>query len=484
MKKNQVQVVGFVFLAILMLWMRFSFYEPLDRSVSGHDTERYTVLLGTPNFWSELFTSNRQTTTTLVYRLLAPPGGYEITNLSSPGDFVQPPLAIQPGLDRISAFQSWLAIVAWVCLGLVVFRNLQNPAFKFLGAFLVLFFGFSPQIAQWDYVMLTEPVSMSLFVLLLALSVELVVLAARDQKSPSALTYVLLVAWFLIAIAWVFTRDTNVYLLLVILAAFAILVLIRSSRERLPLRQLLFFSALLLLLLFGANYSLQRSARWVNPFFNNFITHILPNPEYLAFFEAKGLPVTDEVRALEGTSLSSLAYFEIDYLVDWVEEHGSSAYMQFIITHPGWAIQTVLANSEAAFGESTQPFFERNPDVTLDSFFYFGRLMHPVHISILFITAAQIVLFVNLAIKNKDQSKKAIAGLFVVFLLGEIFMFAISILGDASSIVRHTMGAVMPMRLSLWLLPPFILDTAFSPQKDDRKDAKAPHGRMPKKKRS
>jgi hypothetical protein len=484
MKKNHLQFLGFVLLTLLMLGVRFNFYEPLDRSVSGHDTERYTVFLDTPDFWSDLFTSNRQTTTTLFYKLLESAGGYEVTNLSSPGDFVQPSLVVQPGFDHITAVQSWLAIVAWVSLAFVVFRNLQNPVFKFLGAFLVLLFGFAPQMAQWDYVMLTEPVSMSLFVLLLALSVELVVLAARENNSPSASTYVVLFLWLLVAVMWVFTRDTNAYMVLVILAAMAILALITPIRERLPIRPFLVLAVLLMLLFLGANFSLQRSGRWVNPFFNNFITHILPNPDYLAFFEEKGLPVTDEVRALKGTSLSSLAYFEIDYLVAWVEEHGSTAYMEFLITHPGWALQTVLANSEAAFGESTQPFFERNPDITPDSLFYFGRLMHPVNTSLIFIAAAQIALFAFLALKRKDASKKAMAGLFLVFLLGEIFMFAISILGDAGGIVRHTMGAVMPMRLSLWLLPPFILDSVFSQQEAPKKVRKAPHGRMPKKKRS
>jgi hypothetical protein len=34
----------------------------------------------------------------------------------------------------------------------------------------------------------------------------------------------------------------------------------------------------------------------------------------------------------------------------------------------------------------------------------------------------------------------------------------VSILGDASSIVRHTVGSLIPLRLSIWLLLAFILD--------------------------
>lgn len=484
MKKNHVEILVFVLLVFLILGIRFNYYESLDRSVSGHDTERYTVSLDTPNFWRDLFTSNRQTTTTLVYKLLESQGGYKVTNLSSPGDFVQPPLVVQPGFDRITAFQSWLAIAAWISLALVVFRNLQNPAFKFLGAFLVLLFGFSPQVAEWDYVMLSEPISLSLFALLLAISIELAVRVSREGKSLLPLTHGLMVGWFFVVAAWVFTRDSNAYLLPVLLATILGLFAWKLIREKLPLRTVAIAGVLMLIWFLAASNALQRSGRWENPFFNNLLVHILPNPQYTAFFHDRGMPLTYEVRALEGSPLTQLAFFQIDYLVDWVRENGTLTYTEFILTHPGWALETIWNNTEAAFGESTQPFFTRNPDITPDGLFYLGRLLHPVHSSVGAIAAIQIAVFAILAFRGQTAAPKAIAGLFIVFFIGECVMYAVSILGDASSIVRHTMGAVMPMRLSLWLLPPFILDAAFLREEAPQKAPKASHGKMPKKKRS
>lgn len=459
MKATPRQWLLFALTVVVMLSLRLYSYQPLDLSVSNFDTQEFIKAGRLPFFSADFFTSGRPATIALIYKLAEPPGGYAVTNLSSPGDFINPPLAAQPGLGAVSSAQGWLSIYSWLTLAFVVFRQLQYPLARLLGPALVLLFGFSPQTAEWDYVLMSEPISLSLFVLLLALSLELSAQLALVKRKIVPAAWTLLAAWLLTLAAWLFARDSNAYFVLVLLPVLALaLAFHRRLKLALPARLLAGLLILLAALFYVQNHTAQLSGRWINPFFNNLLAHVFPVSEHLAFFEQRGLPTTDEVLALRNSPFTQLAFFDIDYLVAWTKENGARTFVEFILTHPSWALNTVAEGTLGSYSENTQPFFVRDTETTPDWLVRTGNLFHPTHISSLAIVALGLALIAAFAFTGQDARRKALAACLLVFFAGELAVLAVSILGDAAGIVRHTIGSLVPLRLSVWLLLAFVLD--------------------------
>jgi hypothetical protein len=447
--------VVFAILAAAAVWIRLNFYEPLERSVSNYDTERYTHSGEASVFSLDFYTSIRQPTTALAYQLVETPDGYEVTNISSPGDQIHPPLQVQPGFDRITALQSWLAIGAWLLLAGVVFRNLRHPVFKLVGAATILVFAFTPQIAEWDYVMLSEPISLSLFAALLAISIELVASFASKEPQRKGKIVFLVATWFAVVALWAFARDTNAYMLPLFALALIGLALWRPTSDRIGRRNLLIAAAALVLLFLAVARTAQLSERWVNPYFNNILARVLPVPEHRAFFEARGLPVSEELLAEVGGNLTELSLFEDDALVEWVQDKGLSTYIEFLVTHPAWALGEFVNGIAIGFSENAQPFFRRS-ETTPEALVYWGNLLHPQDAGVIFVVVGEMVIVGVVA--TRSSRMRAIGLLFGILLIGDFATLFMAIHGDASSIVRHVVGSIMPLRLTLWLLAPFTLD--------------------------
>jgi hypothetical protein len=348
-------------------------------------------------------------------------------------------------------------MMAWLALAFVLFRNLRHPLVRLLAPLLVLFFGFSPQAAEWDYVLMSEPVSFSLFILFLAISIQL----STRLASKTAPTAGLWTAWGTVAIVLAFARDTNAYFLLVLIAATAFFLLTRSRlAPQFNSRPLLIAIAGLIALVLIQNQTAQASGRWINPFFNNLMAHVFTDSEHLVFFEQHGFPATDEVLALANTHFTQPAFFQIPYLMDWTRQHGAGTFISFIAAHPAWAWQTFANGTSLSFTENAQPFFTRNEEITPTWLVYIGDLLHPKDAGVLAVVVLELAILGYLAFLKRDPRVTALAVCLAVFFVGELAMLFVSILGDAAGIVRHTIGSLLPLRLSIWLLLVIIIDAA------------------------
>lgn len=454
--KARSESLAFLVLAATAVWIRFAFYEPMDRSVSNYDTERYTYSSEASVFSLDFYTSIRQPTAALAYQVAETASGYQVTNISSPGDQIHPSLQVQPGFERITALQSGLAIGAWLLLAWVVFRNLRTSLLKVLGAALVLAFAVTPQIAEWDYVMLSEPISLSLFAALLALSLELTASFAGKEPQRKGKILFLAGAWLAVLALWAFARDTNAYMLPWFALILLGMALWRPARDRIGRRNLLIAATALIILFLAVASTAQLSERWVNPYFNNLLARVLPVPEHRAFFEARGLPVTAELLAEVGGNLTELSLFEQDALVNWVLAKGPSTYIEFLITHPAWAIGEFISGTILGFSENVQPFFRRS-ETTPEALVYWGNLLHPTDAGVSLVVVGELMILGGVAWRRSTRLQ-AIGVLLGVILVGDLATLFIAIHGDAAGIVRHALGGVMPLRLLMWLTAPFILD--------------------------
>lgn len=460
-----------VIVAALLLFIRFTAYEPLGSSISTYDTQGFINSGHIPFPSTDFFFANRPAAISLFYKLLEPATGYQATIFSSPAEDIYRPPAIQPGLQRVAVVQGLFSIGAWLLLAVVVVRRLKNPGHQIISGVLILAFGFSPTIAEWDAVLLSEPLSLTLFVILLAISIELASRFANEPPVSSPLTNVLISLWSIVLLLWIFARDTNAYLLLVAIAALIVLLILRGRGNLSRLfsaRALVITIASLALLFVIHNFTLQQSGRWMNPFFNNILHNVFPYSDRVAFFESKGMPITDEVLALRNSPGNEIGFFDIPELMTWTRENGTSTYMQFMLSYPRWAFEYFFSGIETSFSENRQPFFFPNEDRTTPVLSYVGDLLHPKSSSVIWIVLAELVVFGFLAFRHSHQLGIALFVLFSILFVGELLMLFVSIHGDALGVVRHAMGSVTPLRLSVWLLPPFILDIYALPNNESK----------------
>ena len=113
------------------------------------------------------------------------------------------------------------SIASWLALAAVAAAIVRERRVGIAAAVLVLLFSLSIWITQWDKLVLSESLSVSLAAAAVAAWMALV-------TWPRALT---LAAALAITLLWVFTRDTNAYVLLFALAPLAVW-LVRSSQTR------------------------------------------------------------------------------------------------------------------------------------------------------------------------------------------------------------------------------------------------------------
>jgi len=462
-------------------------------SIGTADTNIFIVNCHFPTFSWEFFTSSRPLSVTLLYKLLEPSSGYQLTEVVWAWIGTAPDKVFQSGLDRITLFQSAFSILCWSLLAWTVTLHIRHFAIKIASVLLILTFAYSPQLADWDSVLMSESLSFSLFALLFALSIELFFRVYNERKKVHGLTYLLVGMWVVTFGLWVFSRDSNAYFLLYTLILLLGLLLIPVTRKFLPLKLSAVTSGLLLIIFAFHNQSLRNSERWINPLLNNILKNVLPTPEFLEYFEKKGMPVSNELISFIGSDGNEEGFWKIDPFMDWVRQQGYSTYTLFLIEHPVWSADRLFRNLDGMFVGNRQPYFRGTPVSTPLWMIPIGDILHPRSGWVAWIDLALVVIlfftssFSNMLLTKKrkgiskdidiapanDNEVHGRVGLIIWSLiymwlfLGEVVLLFVSFHGDALGILRHTLVAVMPLRLTLWTMAMVIIDIGISIGRDN-----------------
>lgn len=232
--------------------------------------------------------------------------------------------AAQQDFDRAAALQLALAIPAWGLLALVVSRFLTYPTLRVAGFALVLVFGLERHMAGWDFVMMSESLSVTTLVLFLAACLWLL-----EAWRPIRVAGVLLTA-FLLA----FTRDTNAWMLLALAGLLTLAVAVKWARPN-----VLVLIAGLVLIFAVSNFTADRGNRWVFPLGNVITQRVLPDEGAVKYFQSCGMPVSPELLQLSGKFANSddQALFtgpELESLRRWLYDHGKECYVGWLVTRP------------------------------------------------------------------------------------------------------------------------------------------------------
>ncbi|HLO30813.1 MAG TPA: hypothetical protein VK249_16835 [Anaerolineales bacterium] len=439
-KKTWVTVAIFCLLA-LGAWLRVSLYGDLNLSIGNPDTRSYVEASSAPAFSMEAFTGRRLFTTNILYKLANDSQTCPLLAVSTPAEGSEGYRAIQPCFNNIVLLQNWISILGWCFLAWTTARWITTPLYKILMVILVLAFGFTPQIAEWDSVLSPESLSLSLFAILLALLQEIIFFAtSEDQKAPFLKNGFLVPFWLVILILWAFIRDVHVYALLVTAALTLPLLFLPRFRKSIYVLAVLIFSGVLFA--FGTVTS-HNSTRWQPSIRHAFTDYIEPFPARVEFFQKLGMPKDRSSQEYEA----------------WFKEKALSSYGKFLILHPGFLVSTIF---QASFFEAdfVQPYFKAPEVKAREALLIIGRFLHPESYAVYVIDFLLLISVCYTALKSHEQRMYGLAWLAIWTFLYLAISLLLSYFGDTSGTRRHIFPSVEGFRLFGWIYLVINIDLA------------------------
>lgn len=259
------------------------------------------------------------------------------------------------------AGQLIFSIVCWLGLATAVAAVLRSRGVRLAAFGAILVFSLSASVVQWDAVLLSESVSISLTAALVGMWITFLA-----RPSPWTVAGVIAVTG-----AWCLTRDPHAYVLLFAVVVLAASLTVRDGRR---LRAVALAGVLIVtaVSLWSADAGYHR---WQYPLQNVIALRIAADPGALEAFRDAGMPVTPRFIELSrsyrsGTEDPFLHPFSTrnperrrDYLPFqlWLADHGRSTYTKFLITHPGYVadafpdLDHVLLDPDVASYASEDP---------------------------------------------------------------------------------------------------------------------------------
>lgn len=241
-------------------------------------------------------------------------------------------------------FQLVLSCVAWLALSSAVGRWMKTPAGRIAARGLVLLLGASDGVALWDRTLLSESLSTSLFVGVLAAWAWWGHGVAASGRSSRGAVAVLLV----LGVLWGFAREANgLFLAMLALVAVGLAVSATSTRVR---GHAAAIAAAFLATLVGAQLVAERGERWLFPLLNVVGRRVLPSEERTTFWVAAGMPLSAPLLEMRGEFASGRdwAFYEAPELADfrgWIDASGRRTYLRDLVLHPVRTVTEPLAQA-------------------------------------------------------------------------------------------------------------------------------------------
>lgn len=433
LRGNIYRIVVLVIILVTAI-LRVRWYGNPVLSIAGNDTQSYVDASRVPLFSSEIMTGRRLLTTNLIYKILEPKDGYQIL---VNGSLETSRRILQPGFERITILQLVFSILGWGALAFVVAERLNHPVMKILGTLLILAFGFTPQIADWDSILMSESLAFSLFALQFAILIHLVFSIHRD---PNAKLDGWLTLWGVTFFFWTFVRDTNLLASLTTLGLVALLMLFphfrRSRTLIITLVLVIFISALG----FGTTSASTRSSVSIS---NVYVNDILSSPNRVAIFQEMGMPAPDSPE-----------------YGPWFAEKSTSTLARFMLTHPGYPLTKIIRDFPIAFDEIKQTYF-KTPELgaSRDALMGIGDALHPENTTPFVMTILLLIGLGWLAYKNVPLSRPWMWLALWLFLSASAAMLT-TILGDTWGLNRHALFSTSNYRMFMWMFTIIIMDIA------------------------
>ena len=246
--------------------------------------------------------------------------------------------------DAAFTFQLILSIGCWLALAASVVASLRHPVLRVAGFAAVLVFSLHRDVVQWDLLLLSESVAVSLTVAAVAAWLH----AAR-RMTPRRVALAVVVTG-----AWVFARDPHAYVVLLVALGLAASALVwRGGELRLRLLAAAGLGAIALLsfVLASVNY-----VRWQYPVQNVMVVRIAADADDLRYFQDAGMPTDERFLRLAREYRASgddpfLHPRDVERHPErppgpfaaqrWLMDEGRRVYLRFLLTHPGYVARAL-----------------------------------------------------------------------------------------------------------------------------------------------
>lgn len=446
--KNNLANIIILLLTLSLALGRVGWYGDLRLSIGNGETDSYIRSSYAPLFSWKIFAGERLFTTNLIYKMANDPDACPKIAYSFPSSGDEQPREIVPCFDAIALLQNLIAIFGWAFLAVSISKFMRNGIIKVIAALSILLFGYTPQIAEWDSVLGPEPLSISMFAIILALTVELAFRLSRSEAPfHSRLEKVLWIGWGIILFLWVFVRDVHLYALLATIGLLALLFFVKKFRKsRYIIITLAALTATFVLGFLSAGDSF-RAARY--PVVNAIDEYVWPHPARVDFFKQYGMPERDAPN-----------------YQDWADHNAAKAYGIFLVSHPGFVVATLWEYIDYFQFDFSQAFYPTDDLEHRDLLSFIGRIVHLENLAVYPLSFLLLITLLIGAIRTRTADRMAWAWLAVWFFGIAAVTLLISFMGDIYGTRRHIMPSVEWFRLFFWMFLMPILDLSIHNQTD------------------
>ncbi len=417
------QLTVFVYYA----WLRTDNAQDVHEPRSFGDTADYLHNAGLPVFSREFWTGARPPVTAFFWKL------------------------VNAEPEKIFDLQLYFSILGWGILAFFVAYALKSYLLKPFAFMIVLAFSLSRDIFMWDPFLGSESIAFSLTALFLASSIWLL-MEWKAYKAALLIFTALLI---------VLTRDTYAYLL--VMLAPILLAVFWSGKHRWNAAGISF--AFILSFAISSELAVV-GLRPLRAILMNTSLRIYPSETYTEYFRHHGMPVDDRLvemaRNIEPGkkfAVNIALTFDEDQqdFRQWALEAGRSEYLKFLWFYKADTFQKV-------FTETIGPSFY--PDV----YYYtatgykpiikdvrLGELLYPTRFGLVFFLLANLIAAFLIPIAWRDQRVLWLAPLLMILLTypQAVLVWA----ADVNDVARHSVAHNVLLRLGLWMLIFFVLDS-------------------------
>jgi len=430
--KYGVPTIIFIAMAVAVI-LRLYLYGDPRLSMGMGDTASYINSAQAPLLSWQSFVGQRLFTTNLVYKLATNSQKCKLTATSypvTPGELLK--REAQPCFDKIALLQNLLSIIGWCFLAWTTSRWLKSPFAKIASVVLILAFAFTPQIAEWDSVLSSESLSLSLFAIALALLLEITFrIYYKNEPLNSIKNMALIFGWMLVLAFWIFVRDVHLYAVPITIILLSILLLTKKYRQtKVPV---LMISVLFIIFVLGY-VSAKDSLRATGPLEDAFNAYVFPFPPRVQFFRNSGMPGPQSPGFQK-----------------WFDSQAAETYGLFLTVHPRFVVSAMFDESDFFQSDFTQPYYISNNEAVRNILIGIGKFIHLESNTVYLLDALLLISLGIASFKRRDPWIISWTWLaFWIFLCASISLF-VDFFGDSGGALRHIFIPVETFRLSIWI---------------------------------
>jgi hypothetical protein len=431
-------VIGIFFLIFLFsLDTKIGVYN-MDAARYFNDTPGYVQASSYPLSDSDFWVGQRPFTVPLFYKMI----GYTLQNYTDQGE-----------MEEVGRIQFLISVVTWTLLALSTGFLMKRWLLRFIAFAVVLMVGASLYITMWDRLMLSDSLSISLFVLFLACIISAAAIWGMKTRLTILIRILLVISLVVITVLFSFARDPNAWFLLSLGGLMLLGLLFRSIRRHQYLVEYALIMASFFAIFAVQNAMINKTVRYVTSLQHVIFYRFIPDQEKLSYLIANGMPFDPRFLSYSQLNLrESREQLLIDdpagLLNSWITNHGKPVIYYYILTHPDYAfldpfvdIQSLLSGNVSDYRKILSPTPLRLSILT--DVFYPEISLLPFLLLVFF----GITIF--LAAKNRLAN---FSDVFVLVLLITAVPFLYLVWhSDSNDITRHALQAALQLRLASWL---------------------------------